>query len=201
MGLFLESDGRAVCGRDKELFSPVQRTKSKIRYLPESVIRPEIVSSRHALRWDPVIALPGELESDESTQLRQAGFSLSSHGHFHIQWVATQDSPPIDLAALSKNTEAQDITLQNVTPASVARVDFSTVTKRVVLELDGMPSAERLRVFGDLAALLRSHPSSVADALSLLRLARRDCARCAIQAFSNDNRRSLPPEPLKPKRH
>lgn len=152
--------------REQEV-SPLRRTKSKIRYL-SGANRPEIVSSLHSLRWDPSIGLPAELGGDESTRMKQGGFSLGSESHFHIQWASTQDSPPFDLSALSNATEEQEVTLESVTPGSASRVDSAALMKEL-LQLDGMPASERLRVFGDLAALMRSHPDAVAESLSLLR--------------------------------
>jgi hypothetical protein len=130
---------------------------------------PSVLESEHFLGWDEYRALPHEISGHETTQMGQSQQSLTASSEYQILLVNDQALPADATRMASLLKDSESLALNSDVQAQTAS-DLNWQTLLSSLQgLDGMDANAQLRVFGDLARYLRSHPGSSAELVDLLR--------------------------------
>jgi hypothetical protein len=146
--------------------------KTKLSYRDPSPRLPHFVHSNHLLIWDEALALPREIQGDETTKMSQGQWEMSSESEYQMRLLAIETAPASTKNTLTALTQDESLTPASNTRRKPGSGDGDLPSWSVVLaslqQLADLTPDNRLKIFGDLLRLLRAGAISPDDAIALI---------------------------------
>jgi hypothetical protein len=137
--------------------------KTKTRYVKNT---PKILHSSHRLKWDAKLNLPEEVQGEEKTETLnpQSKIDVSATSSYKIHFLKVENEIQASAHSLSLMDEPENFALSQ-TPRSQPAVSFAL---NRLLDLEHLRSGERMKLFGELLASLRSGTTTPDELAALL---------------------------------